>query len=524
MKSLDNDILTSLAMLRRQTNPLQSPLYRFPSEVFSEIASHLQSKTDLVNLTHVSYHLRTALLSHPRLWSHIDSNHEERAREFIERSARAPLRVNLVNHGSQNLSLLHSHRARIVSLEMCDCVAQKKHIFSEPMPTLRRLKIIGCDHDDEDGDNDGEPDLGPGGNPILSLPSVTLLIVHCVGSVLLHVPHLTHFKFRETQRSTTRIDPLLEFLDNCPLLEDIDISYWSESPCSRDQLVSLPNLRTYRQAIRCGHYTLKLLNMLSLPPSCSVTSRCFSQPSSVGAAGTLPPFRHPDYLAGITRIKLRTTLDTSRGRITGTLELINAKGAKVRSERTVYVPPAEGDIRDELGLELMRGLQGLDARSAEILCLEGYSLWDGKGQSVSIVADVLGYLQAAATLILSGTTVKPCLLALDLDPNAGGHLRRFPPVHTLIIHSDFQGTGDGPDTLQILLVIAQRRKAAGFPLRSVSLFLLAGPGSEQILEELRGCVERFEVAVGDGVLGWDVDRYFLDGLGHLRECRDVRWD
>ena len=80
------------------------------------------------------------------------------------------------------------------------------------------------------------------------------------------------------------------------------------------------------------------------------------------------------------------------------------------------------------------------------------------------------------------------------------------------------------DILRTLLIIAQRRKAAGSPFRTVSLFLLEDPGLKQVLEELEECIERFEVTVGDNVLEWDVDKYFLDGLEHLRERRDVRWD
>lgn len=37
-------------------------------------------------------------------------------------------------------------------------------------------------------------------------------------------------------------------------------------------------------------------------------------------------------------------------------------------------------------------------------------------------------------------------------------------------------------------------------------------------------IEKFEVIAGDNVLGWDIDKYFLDGLAHLQECRDVGWD
>ena len=126
MKSLDEDILASLAMLRRHTNSLQPPVYRLPPDVVSEIASHLKPEADLIRLSHVSYGLRAALLSQPSLWSYVDVKHKARAQEFFARSKQAPLRVNLVKDDSRGFSPLYSYRERVVSLEMCNCAAQKK--------------------------------------------------------------------------------------------------------------------------------------------------------------------------------------------------------------------------------------------------------------------------------------------------------------------------------------------------------------------------------------------------------------
>ena len=67
MKALEEDMRVTLAILRRHINPLESPLYRLPPDLFPEVASHFTSETDLVNATHVSYHLRNTLLTHPSL-------------------------------------------------------------------------------------------------------------------------------------------------------------------------------------------------------------------------------------------------------------------------------------------------------------------------------------------------------------------------------------------------------------------------------------------------------------------------
>ena len=141
---------------------------------------------------------------------------------------------------------------------------RRNQFFHNPcQPSLRRLEILGNDHCDEDED---EHNWRPAENTILwTLPSVTSLIAHNVRSIPLRLHYLTSFKFRDGD-GETMIDPLLEFLDNCPLLEDIDISYESGSSCSRNHLVSLPNIRAYTQQMYDSLYDLRLFNMLSLPP------------------------------------------------------------------------------------------------------------------------------------------------------------------------------------------------------------------------------------------------------------------
>ena len=524
MKSLDNDISTSLVILRRHINILQSPIYRLPSDVFYEVASHLQPQTDLIRFTHVSYRLRAALLSDPSLWAYIDTSHEERAQAFLRRSKQAPLHVNQIENKHQKSPLLPTHIARLVSLEMCNCESQKESILSQSMPALRRLKIDGVFHwDDED-------DGVVGNSSLWSLTCVTSLIVNNVEPIRLRVPHLTRFGFVHGEVET-KIDLLLDFLDSCPLLEDLYTSINSEyaSPYSLNRLVSLPNLRNYTQRTYKDHHSLRLLNMLSLPPTCSVTVRRVSHPSVIAAADIVPPFRNTDILDGIKRIKLKMRGNTLRHGTAVTLELVNANGVRVCSEKKVYGILVDNLVLDGSGLAHMRCLPDLNPRSAEILCLEGYALRDGQRSGQLIVDDVrnmLGCLPSLTTIILSFTSVEPCLLALDINPYADSHPRYSPSVHTLVIHSDFY-RGDWPDdNLQILLTVAQRRKAAGSPFRSVSLFLLEleDPRSGRILDQLRDCIEDFEVTVGDKVLGWDVNRYFLAGLDHLRERLDVWCD
>ena len=67
-------------------------------------------------------------------------------------------------------------------------------------------------------------------------------------------------------------DKLLGFLSNCPLLEHIDIlscRHRNEQNLS----ISLPSLRTYTETTFGQVCPFTVLNVLSLPPFCSVTLR-----------------------------------------------------------------------------------------------------------------------------------------------------------------------------------------------------------------------------------------------------------
>ena len=134
----------SLAVLRRHINPLDSPLYHLPSDLFPEIVSHLSSETDLINVTHISYHLRNTLLSYPNLWSHIDFEHELRARTFLERSGQTPLHIDMSGDGPYiacSLAELRQQSRRIATLKLPSWPVQKKFL-SELLPSLRRLEVV----------------------------------------------------------------------------------------------------------------------------------------------------------------------------------------------------------------------------------------------------------------------------------------------------------------------------------------------------------------------------------------------
>jgi len=341
MKSLEDDVHATLAVLRRHINPLESPLYRLPPDLFPEVVSHLASETDLVNATHVSHRFRSALLSHPSLWSHLDFENEMRARAFFGRSGQTPLHINMVRNTSRlthSLTELRQQSKRMATLKLHHWSTQKKFL-SEPLPSLRRLEIFFEYHYDDDWDEDWytwNPLWGPIEKATSwSFPSLALLIIYNLTPIPFYTPHLTCFKFWDLE-SPTKADRIIIFLNNCPLLEDIDISYVGGLRSEHDLSPSLPSLCTYTETNFDDACPLTVLNVLSLPSSCSITLRFMNHSNAaVAVDDILPHFKNPDYLDEIKRVKLRKTHDADGNEVAGTLELINAKGTKACFERTV---------------------------------------------------------------------------------------------------------------------------------------------------------------------------------------------
>ena len=530
-------------MLRRLINPLGSPLYRLPPDLFPEVASHLTSEADLVNATHVSHHLRSVLLSSPSLWSHLDFENEAMARMFFERSGRVPLHIDMVRDVTRtvdSLTELRQQSERIATLKLRHWWVQKKFL-SEPLPSLRRLEIFFEYYYDEDWDEEWDTVWAPVWGPIKgatswSFPSLTSLVIYNLRSIPFYPPHLTCFKFWD-QEPPSHADRLIGFLNDCPLLQHINISYVGGLRSNHDLVVSLPSLQTYTETTFDDACPLTVLNALSLPPFCSVTLRFRGDCETVTAVGDLlPNFKNQDYLAEIKRVKLRTTHGADGGEVAGMLELINAKGTKVCYDRGIfedeeeegYQPIMEGGYNHAHNAVHLNFLRNLDGQSVEVLCIDGYASQDVTRAPVEFLEEALGFGNIR-TLILSRSAVGPCLAALNEDLGASDNSPWFLPINTLIVYPGPPSSrylDSDRTTAFSLLTVAEKRKAVGLPFKYVSLFFCGNREWywEGVLTELRSCVGELEVVTGDGVLDWDVDKYFLDGLEHLQKSRGVRCD
>ena len=274
MKVLEDDMCVTLAMLRRHINPLESPLYHLPPDLFPEVASHLASDADLVHATHVSHHLRNTLLSCPTLWSHSNFEHEKKARAFFERSGQTLLHVDMTRNPTRMVGPLAEPRQqskRIKTLKLYHWPIQKIFL-SEPLPSLRRLEIFTGYYYDDWVEIQGNP-WALVWEPTEEatswcFPSLTSLVLYNLNLIPFYTPHLTYFKFWD-EEGWTDADKLLRFLNNCPLLEHIDVFYLDRHRREQDPTLSLPNLRTYTETTSDSNitYPLTVLNKLSLPPS-----------------------------------------------------------------------------------------------------------------------------------------------------------------------------------------------------------------------------------------------------------------
>ena len=533
VKSLEQDALTTVTVLRRQINAESSPIYRLPPESLSMVASYLDVD-GLFTAVHVSHCWRSTLLSFPNLWSNIQYGNDEEILTMLQWSKSAPLRIS-IRFGlpsEEVMNILYNDPVRIVSLRS-DNYPVLKRLFARPMASLEVLSI-GLDEFEVPA---GAQNLAD--EPVKIVPSLRRLSVeYNIAGFGFCVPHLTHFKFHGWYSQETDGEMLLSILgvfQRCPMLEVVDVGwgeelYNPEAPISTlVDIVSLPHLRylAQEQYVRIDQPWLP--DLLHLPQSCSVFLK---KPqiaySSKGASSIALPFLRDNspYLSDIRRVKLRTVYDRSHGTIGPIIEIVNGEGTFLSFQRIILPDPLKpgcdpwGIIDDELNPDNLCALRIVNTGSPTILCLDGYQLQRGEGEAATYVAQALENLGNVTTLILCNSAVEPCLVALELGNREG--LQWCSTVHSLVIYSPSHLDLTGSDILQSLLRVSKGRKIAAAPFRSVILAIpsagFVAPSGE--LAELSEYIERFEFLAGDDALDWDVDKYFIPCYDPLQTRRD----
>lgn len=497
-------MLVALAMLRKRINSHDSPIYRLHPELLSHIASHLATD-DLVKATHVSYHWRTVLLAYPSLWSTLDFDYPEQASTFLARSKSATIHIFLPGNPSKTplpLELLKQPAERIETLQVADYKSQKE-LLLRTVPSLKTLQLYAY-----------HGDALPDEKTSLHFPVLKSLFVNGFNLPPFSAPRLTRLEYRT--RGNRAIEKFLDFLSNLPLLEELEIAHAEDFYIERHGLVRLPHLRVFT------HYTdekfcPQLYHMLSCPPSCSATFTCGHY--ARGMRDALRPFQESTFPADARRVKLKTRSMDRQDYVEGTVEIIDATHRRFRSTQIVALEGVtwDGALIDAINPLYPSFIRGLDARFIEVLCVEELALWFYEKRAR--VEEALDHLENIKTLILSDSAVDPYLHALLPVRARSTDEWRCLKLETLVIYVRYDDH-TGEKLLPVLCWVARGRKAAGFPLRSVSVFLVEtwylGLRADPDLEELRRYIGTFKLVTGDDALDWNVDEYFLDGLDQFR--------
>jgi hypothetical protein len=238
----------------------------------------------------------------------------------------------------------------------------------------------------------------------LSLPALKTLFLRGIINLLsLSAPDITRLGVGVWTLGEEPMDALLDFLRNCPLLEELETSHNNTFYTQRNHdVVHLPHLCVYTDYTNTDFY-LSLYNILSYPSSCSVTFSCCD--SFHGMKDTLPPFRNPIFLVGVRKVKLKTRSADHRDHIDGVVELVDPAGRRVRSMHQVVLRNVTWDevLMNTINPLYLCFLKGLDARFIETLCVEELALWFY--EKCARVEEALSHLENVRTLILSRSAV-----------------------------------------------------------------------------------------------------------------------
>ncbi|KAI9056900.1 hypothetical protein FKP32DRAFT_1598784 [Trametes sanguinea] len=322
LKALD-ELTNELVSLRRLHNSV-APIHRLPPEVFCAVFEHLRDEkgdvSEILNITHICQHWREVAFNAAKLWSVFYINKVEMTKAFLERSRLHPLTLYLSEPRDpvgRIAKLVAPHVERLRVLRVCSSedrtivrlldrfISEAPQLeelaiekdFRHRVITIHRLPIFTS-----------LPRLFGGSLPCnslrtLKLRNVSLLTSFSAPSVLVN------FEMHQCSMPDGRfsVRTLLEFLQNCPLLERVCIASMSvpgaEVPPGLP-IVNLPRLRTLN-VISAPDDILRILSGLSIPRTAHVhLETLYTQPGAGGYDFIPTDQTQLPFFAGVKRLEL----------------------------------------------------------------------------------------------------------------------------------------------------------------------------------------------------------------------------
>ena len=479
------DIVSTVALLRRMINHHDSRIHRLPPEILATVACHLENNTSLVTAAHVCHFWRTTLLSSPRLWTHLDFTNEECALVFLKRSKLALLSINLVD-ARDPLEIvresLNEIATRVTKLQ-AEHGTFLDELLDWPMPMLEVLEVTQSD--------EFPPDEST------HLPSLTSLIISGFDPLRYHAPLLTSFRLTHGSIISSRgltTSVLLDFLRNCPLLEDVFLN--RDVRPDSNEVVSLPFLHSFTHESTRDKYQPYLFEQLSLPSTCRVAlvidvTEHRSNPWIPG----LPTLRGSFYLSDIRTIKITTSscnpdsCNSDTKHVTFRTKLVDFVRKAISFDRVSYhsKQPSAFSHQDLFGI-----FKNIKITSVEKLCFEHYPAHTDftLPDFTPVIVQELRKFQNLKTLVLV-----ECNTTLFFDGSSS-----CPTIDTLVVYSRHRANLIRPN-LSHVQKFAVSRKEVGYPLKTVKLVLPSAKPYASVLEELTNCVGSVKVRSDDDALG-----------------------
>jgi hypothetical protein len=493
IRPLEEDLGIATAILRQAMNYHDSAIYRLPHETLAAVASHLGDDASLIAATRVCHSWRSALLSSPRLWSHLTFDQNElKALVFLERSKSAPVSVDLKGNSGPSEMVMMRVRDRLTSLRATD-ISFLDEILAKPLPALRSLDVVTF-----------------GG-----LHSVGSSATTNPGRPLFNVPYLTNLYLKlSPRRPGSELipgmgDDLLDFLRSCPLLEVAffgygdpgeDIEFATDEETT--EAISLPFLRSFAHESPFEVIHIGLFNRLSLPPTCTVVFAVTDSSVMRAWKSGFPVPHDPSYLSNVKKVKITFHVQEG-GSTTVAATFINSENMKISLNRLADDPISNDsfwvveNFLDFLGsIETAPSIESLHFKRCRVSLPKEFI---SQGPTEPLLR-----LSSLKTIILSGGSNPAFFLINPPPPEAW-----CPGVENLVICLELPTDCPGPLEWNVfgrVRDIAVSRLKYATPLKTVVLFLeevgIQLQTSGSLIGELRRYVESVEVhSLGEWVEG-----------------------